>query len=504
MHARADTSSLPDGTWPGGESPDGFSLESGGVDELGVIPWPILLRRRIARKVGIDHRWAVLWVVLSGLFTVGFTITLLVVSLDRIAGEVHTTTTVLTWAITGPMLAFGVVGPAFGKAGDMWGHKRIFVGGLFFAGVFAVASALAWSAATLILFRTLSATAGSACSPSAMAYINRMFEPGERVKPLSYWSFVTAGAPVIGVVIGGPLVEAVGWRAIFAVQAPMCFIGFVVAMWLLPSTDRLRGVKFDMLGSVTLGVGAASLLAAISQGRVWGWGSVATMGCLLLSVSSLAAFVRVERRAAAPLIVLQWFRTRNFAFPVLSQMLTNFAYMGGFFLIPQVLGTRGLGLGESTKGYLVISRPLAFSLIAPLAALVTLRVGERIAGVVGALGVVVSMVLWSTVGLDSSYIFIIAATAFSGIGLGIASPALTSLMANAVAAADLGVAGAMQQLMTQMGQVLGSAVLATVSVSASAGNLGPFHLAFVVGAVVAACGCVAATFVHSTPRSLSS
>ena len=119
---------------------------------------------------------------------------------------------------------------------------------------------------------------------------------------------------------------------------------------------------------------------------------------------------------------------------------------------------------------------------------------------VGALGVVLSMVLWATVGLDSSYAFIVLATACSGIGLGIASPALTSLMANSVDEADLGVAGAMQQLMTQLGAVMGSAVLATVSVTATPTNLAPFHLAFVVGAVVATGGCVAATFVRSTPR----
>lgn len=487
VHERVDNSTM--------------SFDSGGVDELGVIPWPILLRRRLARRVGIDHRWAVLWVVLSGLFTVGFTITLLVVSLERIAGELNSTTTVLTWAITGPMLAFGVVGPAFGKAGDLWGHKRIFVGGLFFAGVFSVASALAWSAPTLILFRTLAATAGSACGPSAMAYINRMFEPGERVKPLSYWSFVTAGGPVIGVVIGAPLVDSIGWRAIFAIQAPLCFVGFVVALWLLPGTDRLKGVRFDVWGSVTLGVGASSLLMAISQGRAWGWTSPATLGCLALSAASLVLFVRVEQRAAAPLVVLAWFRTRNIAFPVLSQMLTNFAYMGGFFLIPQVLGKpRGLLLPTSTVGNLVISRPLAFSLVAPLAALVTIRVGERVAGVVGALGVMASMLLWATVGLDTSYAFIIGATALSGIGLGIAFPALTSLMANSVAETEMGVAGAMQQLMTQLGAVLGSAVLATVSVSATHDNFTPFHIAFVVGAVAAAGGCVAAAFVHSTPR----
>ena len=477
-----------------------LSIDSGGVDEVGVIPWPILLRRRLAQKVGIAHRWAVLWVVLGGLFTTGFTITLLVVSLESIAGEVHSTTAVLTWALTGPMLAFGVVGPAFGKAGDLWGHKRIFVGGLLFAAVFALASGLAWNAGSLILFRTLSATAGSACSPSAMAYINRLFDAGERVKPLSYWSFVTAGAPVIGVVAGAPLVDIIGWRAIFLIQAPLCLAGFVVALWLLPPTDRLEGVRFDIWGSVTLGAGAVSLLAAISQGRAWGWGSTATIGCLLLSVVALYGFVKVEQRAAAPLVVLAWFRTRNVAFPVLSQMLTNFAYMGGFFLIPQVLGKRGLGLSGTTIGNLVIARPLAFSLIAPVAALVTLRVGERTAGVVGAIGVIGSMLMWSTVGQGTGFPYIITATALSGIGLGIASPALTSLMAGSVEQTDLGVAGAMQQLMTQLGAVLGSAVLATASVTATATDMSTFHTAFVIGAVVAAAGCVCAAFVRSTPR----
>lgn len=478
--------------------PATVSFDSGGVDEVGIIPWPILLRRRIARRVGIDPRWAVVWVVLGGLFTTGFTITLLVVSLQRVADQLQSSTGVLTWAITGPMLAFGVVGPAFGRAGDLWGHKRIFVGGLAFAAVFALASSMAWSAGSLILFRTLSATAGSACGPSAMAYINRLFEPHERMRPLGFWSFVTAGSPVIGVVVGGPLVEAIGWRAIFVVQAPLCFVGFVLALWLLPGTDRVSGVRFDVAGSFTLGVGSVSLLAAISQGRSWGWGSTPTMGCFALAIVGLVAFVLVEQRVAAPLVVLRWFRTRNFAFPAISQMLTNFAYMGGFFLIPQVLGSRGLGLGESTAGYLVISRPLAFSLVAPLAAFVTIRVGERIAGVVGALGVLASMLMWSTVGQGAGYVFMIAATALSGVGLGIASPALTALSANAVSEEHLGVAGAMQQLMSQLGAVLGSAVLATVSVTAGPADMDPFHTAFVVGAGAALVGALAASFVRRT------
>ena len=477
-----------------------LSFDSAGVDELGVIPWPILLRRRLARRIGLDHRWAVLWVVLGGLFTVSFTITLLVVSLQRIADDLDSSVSVLNWAITGPMLAFGVVGPAFGKAGDLWGHKRVFVVGLLLAGVFAALTAVAWDAPSMIAFRILSAASGSACGPSAMAYINRMFEPEMRVKPLGYWSFVTAGAPVLGVVAGGPLVEAVGWRVIFLVQAPLCLVGVVVALWLLPGTDRLEGVRFDVKGSITMGLGATLLLAGVNQGPKWGWGSAASVACFTAGVLSLVLFVRIEQRATHPLIVLAWFRTRNFAWPVLSMALTNFAYMGGFILAPQVL-EKGLALSESKTGLLVIARPLTFSLIAPLAGLVTIRVGERTAGVVGAIGVISSMACWAAVGSDTSLWFIVVALALSGAGLGIAYPALTSLTANAVDQQDLGVAGAMQQLMSQLGAVVGTVVLTTVSIDGSEGNLAPFQHAFVVAAVVATFGGVAAWFVRSTARS---
>lgn len=477
-----------------------ITVDAAGVDEIGIIPWPILLRRRIAQRVGIDHRWAIMWVVLSGLFTTGFTFTVLVVALENIAGELHTSTSTLTWAITAPMLAFGVVGPAFGKAGDLWGHKRIFVGGLLIAGVFALASSLAWNAMSLIVFRALSGIAGSACGPSAMAYINRMFRDGERVKPLGYWSFVSAGSPVVGVVVCGPLVDSMGWRWIYGIQAPLCLVGFVLALWLLPQTDRAKQVKFDLWGSLTMGAGATLLLAAISQGRSWGWASGATVGCFIGSAALLVVFVLVERRAVAPLVVLQWFRTRNFALPVTIQMMGNFAYMGGFFLIPQVLGHRGLGLSVTTTGNLVIPRPLAYSLIAPLAAIVTVKVGERIAGMAGAVALTGSMLMWATVGVDSGYLFIIVATALSGVGLGISSPALTALMAGSVDPQHLGVAGAMQQLMTQLGAVLGSAVMATISASADVHDMAPFHMAFLVAAGVATAGGVSAMFVRRTPR----
>ena len=195
-----------------------------GVDEVALAPLRERVRSALVDRIGISRRKATMTVLLSGVFTVSFTITLLVVVLDTVATDLRSTVSVVSWSITAPMLAFAVIGPAFGKLGDLIGHKRVFVSGLLGAGIFAGLTAFAPSAPMLILLRTLSAACGSATGPSAMAFTNRMYEPHERVRPLGMWSFVTAGAPVIGVVAGVPLVDLVGWRIIFLVQAPLCIL----------------------------------------------------------------------------------------------------------------------------------------------------------------------------------------------------------------------------------------------------------------------------------------
>ncbi len=478
-----------------------LNVDSVGVDEVGVVPWPILLRRWIGERVPIDRHWAVLVVVLSALFTVGFTITILVVSLGSIAEELDSSISVVSWSITGPMLAFGVVGPAFGKAGDLWGHKRVFVAGLTGAGVFAALTALAWNAPSMVLFRILSASAGAATGPATMAYINRLFAPDQRVRPLSYWSFVNAGAPVLGVVAGAPLVEAFGWRIIFLLQAPLCIIGVVVALWLLPDTERLRNVSFDIPGSLTLGVGASMLLAGVNQGPQWGWSNPATVSLIALSVVSLTMFIRIEKRVEHPLLPLAWLRTRNVAMPIMSQTLANFAYMGGFLLAPQVLDEI-LSYDTGKISLVVITRPLTFAVIAPLASLVTIRLGERVMGVAGSMCVVLSMFAFTTVGPGTGLLLMLFALGMSGAGIGMASPAMTSLVANAVDERDLGVAGAMQQLMTQMGAVFGSVVMTSVQQSVGRGDptAESFAAAFRVATLVAVAAVVLSSRVTPTPR----
>jgi len=488
------------GAEPRESSPRTVNVDSAGVDEVGVVPWPSLVRRRLADRVPIERNWALLIVVLSGLFTIGVTFTILVVELQTIAREFDSTVSVISWAITGPMLAFGVVGPAYGKAGDLWGHKRVFVFGLLGAGLFAALTAVAWSAASMVAFRILSATAGAATGPATMAYINRLFPPEQRVRPLGYWSFVNAGAPVIGVVAGVPLVDAVGWRAIFAVQAPLCVIGVLLAWRLLPDTERVSDVRFDVWGSLTLGLGALMMLTGVNQGPKWGWASPAVVLLLAGSVAVLVLFVRIERRVSDPLMPLRWMRTRNFVVPVASQAFANFAYMGGLLLSPLVM-SEILGYDSGRISLVIIARPLTFALLAPLASLATIRIGERQAAMFGWSCILASMLAFMFVDESSGVMLMVAALALSGAGFGIAGPALTSLVANSVDERDLGVAGAMQQLVNQMGSVFGSVVMTTIQVATvGAGLETSYHVTFAVAAAVAGVAVILAAFVRSTPR----
>ena len=195
-----------------------------------------------------------------------------------------------------------------------------------------------------------------------------------------------------------------------------------------------------------------------------------------------------------------WLRTGNVVYPALSQSLVNFAYMGGFFTMPQLL-EKGLHYSTSHIGWLVISRPLTYSFVAAAASAITLRIGERRSGVFGASATIVSMFVLSAVGVGSSDWLIILGLALTGVGLGVAGPALTGLIASAVNPADIGTAAAFQQPMMQMGAVTGTTVMTMVHESTlSRGVVESYGYALWVGGLAAFLGLLAALRVQPLRR----
>jgi EmrB/QacA subfamily drug resistance transporter len=488
---------------PDDSHPEELSIDAPGADEVAVVPWSLMLRERVVDRMADSPRypWVVLAVALFGLFSVGFTITILSVSIPRIADELGSDTSTITWVVTGPLLAFAVLGPAMGKLGDIHGHRRIYGLSMACVCVFAGLTAASWSAGALIAFRTLGAATGAAVGPASIAIINRLFPRERRVQAMGYWSMVAAGGPVIGVVAGGPIVETFGWRWIFIAQVPLTLAGLLLAMLVLPETERRLRVPFDVKGAVVLAVGATSLLFAINRGPLWGWSSPAIVAGFVIAPVAVVTFAIIERRVAHPLLPLAYVRRRNFSFAIATQCFTNFAYMGGFVITPIFLESV-FDYPETRVGGLMIARPLAFAIAGPLAGYIAVRVGERTSAVAGASFVVASMVALSTVAPGTSDLVIIGALALSGVGLGCSSPALAASVANAVDERDLGVAGAFQQMMTQLGVVIGIQVMQTVSVvrQPAVGDVAAYSEAYLVGGAVAALGVVCAFFVRSSQR----
>lgn len=486
-----------------------------------VVPWPVLFRHRMHRRVaGSDrYQWWVLWTVLAGLLSVNVTFTVFVVALPQVAKELHTSVTTLTWTSTGPLLAFGVAAPVLGKLGDLRGYRRLYLWGLSGAAVTVVLTASAPTAGVLIAARLLDGVQGAATGAASMALILQVFSHEDRVKAMGWWALVGAGGPVLGVTVGAPVIQYLGWRALFWGELPLMAAAALLAIVVLPARDRDAVAtpeaidrtepgtppspwsQLDWAGSATLALSVTAFLLALNEAPSWGIGSPATVAVFALALASGAGFVLHERSADHPLIPLRYFALRNFTFPLGARTLINFSYMGGFFLFP-ILMERVYGYSETRAGLVSTARPLMFSLIAPVAGYAAIRIGERASAVTGAAILTVSMVLFTQFGAKPSLVVIIAALALSGTGIGVATPATTASASNEVAADELGVMSAAQQLITQIGVVAGIQVMVTVQASGhgGVGSLASFHRAYAVGAAVAVLAGISAWFIRDTPR----
>ncbi len=479
------------------ESP--LVVEYPGGEEVPVVAWPMLLRDRLGRRLRESdrYRWWVLWTALAGLFATGFTITILAVSLGDVARDLGASEAALTWTVTGPFLALALSMPLFGKIGDVRGHRRVYIIGLAGFTVATFLTAFAWDGPSLITIRTLGAIPGAATGPASMALIMRAFPEEDRVKAMGWWSLVGAGAPVLGLVAGGPLVDAIGWRAIFLVQAPLALLALLVAFPILHETPRLEREPIDYAGACTLAAAVVTALLGLSLGNQLGWTHPVVLGLFAAAPVAVGAFVMVERRAAHPLLPLQFFTRRNFTASLVAQFMSNFGYMGGFIITP-LLMERIFGFTVAATSLAMICRPLSFSVSSPIAGYVAVRVGERRASVLGCALVVVSMGFFAVGATTESLALVFAALILSGLGLGTSQPSLISSAANAVEVESLGVANAAQVMVTQIGVVAGIQVLSTIQNGAT--TTGPFTVAYLAGGIVAVLGVVGATFVRSADR----
>jgi MFS family permease len=267
----------------------------------------------------------------------------------------------------------------------------------------------------------------------------------------------------------------------------------------------------DWVGSWSLAGGVTSAMLVLSIGPIAGWTSVGVIITGVVAVALGVVFFWRETTFATPLIPTKYWRRRNFMFPMGTKAFTSFAYFGGFFLFP-LLMEQVYGYSVSQVGFLSVARPLVFAVCAPIAGYMTVRTGERNATLFGTISLLISMVLFATLGASTEIVVIVLALALSGLGMGVSMPATSATMSNELAVSEYGVMSAAQLLAAQVGEVAGIQIVLTIQESiAKSSGLGNVHhspallhsfsVPFWVGTAVAALAVVCAFFIRPLPRS---
>ncbi len=512
--------------------PGGGAMGTMGADGSVETNWFVLLHQRVSGRAvrSPRYQWWALVALLAGLLSLNITFTVFVVALPTVKADFNTNFSVLAWASTGPLLAFGVAAPFFGKAGDLFGHRRLYQFGLLGAMVSAILTATAPNVGMLLFARALDGVQGAATGTASMAIILELFSRQDRVKALGWWSLVGAGGPVLGVTLGSPVIQFFGWRTLFWGQLVLLVIASVVVAVLLPSGRRVRRKDavaggdgsprrrersrvwegMDWVGVWSLAGSVTAAMLVLSIGPIVGWTSPAVIASGVISAVLTGVFVHRELTFATPLVPTTYWRRRNFMFPMGTKTFSSFAYFGGFFLFP-LLMEQVYGYSVSQVGFISVARPLLFAISAPIAGYMTVRTGERNATLFGTGSLLVSMILFATLRPTAGLFIILVALALSGLGMGVSMPATSATMSNELAETEYGVMSAAQLLATQVGEVAGIQAVLTIqesiarrsglsNVQHSTALLHSFSVPFWVGAGVAALAVFCALFIRPLPR----
>ena len=429
------------------------------------------------------------WVLLAslaGMFVTTFPVTILTVSLRVIGQELNASETTMAWVISAPLLLSAISLPLLGKVGDLRGHRRVFLAGSIASAVIAFVTVFAWNAPSLIVLRTLAGMLGAATQPSSMALIWNVFGPLQRARAMGYWSMTGALAPALGLVVGGPLVDLLGWRVVFVIQGTIAVAALAIALAVLDETPT-RNVRFDVVGSVTLALGMTGFMLALGRLRDLGGASPWVWLPALFGCVCLVAFVAIERRTAEPLLPLEYFSLRDFSAPILANGFMGAAYMGAFVLAPLIF-LETFGSSVTVASLVMLLRTGALTAASLLGGYLTGRVGARSTASTGTVVMTFGLALIA-LGTDRGSLFWFGGgLVLQGMGNGIAVPPLNSAVAGAVPAEDVGIASAANRLLSQVGNAFGITILTL----AYGSDHGGATKAFAVGGVLSVLAVVTA------------
>jgi EmrB/QacA subfamily drug resistance transporter len=437
-------------------------------------------RARAAVRAHPRWRWFALVVVASGMMLSVVNVSIVNIALPAMADDLDVDVASVGWVVSGFLITQATMLPTSGRAGDLFGRRRVFLAGIALVCVSSVLCAVAWDIRSLIAFRVLQGVGASTLAPTAFSYATELFSPAERGTAMGVLGGVLGLAPVLALTLAGVLVEAAGWRSVFWFSPAIGVL--VLAGAVLVLDERRRPPRpagaasgFDVPGAALAGAALVGLLLALSRGGAWGWTSAATLAALGVAVLAAALFVRRERVAPDPMMDLGLFRLRSLRTANLAGGASAAALFGTTVVLPFYLGAVE---GLSPVGLALAISPVAlcFVVVSPVAGRAMARglVPSHALAATG-MGIAAAGALWMALNAErGSYPWTLPGMLALGTGLAMSTAPVTTTALSEVPVERLGVAASLPNICRYTGAGFGVAALgAALAAALPAGAADP-------------------------------
>ena len=434
--------------------------------------------------------WGMLFVLCGAIFLEGINVAMLNVALPAIRADLGLSTGELQWVISAYVLGYGGFMLVGGRAADLFGRRRMFLGWLAVFLVMSAVGGLASEGWQLIAARFVAGVAAAVMTPAGLSIITTSFAEGrQRNQALLVYSGTAAGGFSLGLVLGG-LLAAVDWRLVLYTPAVLALVILVLAVPLIPHTPKERGGRVDVTGAVTITAGIMLLVFGVERAThvAAGW----TVVTIAAGLAFVAVFVVIERRSPAPLVRLGILRSG----PLLRANLAGLLFAGAFFgfqfiAVLYLQELRGWSSLETSLAMLAIG---ADAVLAPtLTPRLVNRYGNPKVIVAGLALAVLSYLLFLPIGLDTGFLAMFPTMIVLGLAFALAYGPLTIVATDGVDESEQGLAGGLLYTSFQFGAALGLAA-STAVITAGVGGVDGYRAALVVPIVAA----VLATLVSAT------
>ncbi|GAA1522214.1 EmrB/QacA subfamily drug resistance transporter [Agromyces terreus] len=419
--------------------------------------------------------WPALWALVIGFFMILVDTTIVSIANPAILHDLDTDLTSVIWVTSAYLLAYAVPLLITGRLGDRFGPKRVYLVGLV---VFTLASlwcGLSGDIGMLIAARAVQGLGAALMTPQTMAVITRVFPPTQRGAAMGLWGSVAGVATLVGPILGGVLVDSLGWEWVFFVNVPVGVIAFVAAWRLVPDLET-HVHRFDWLGVVLSAVGMFLLVFGIQEGSTYDWGvivgPITVWGLIVAGILVLAGFVvwqafnRVE-----PLLPLGLFRDRNFALSNVAISLVGLALTAMPLPLAYYFQV-GRGLTPTQAALMLVPMAVISGVLAPLVGRMSDRVDPKWVAFAGLSTSAVALAWYSVLlAPDVPYAVLLLPSALLGVGIsGVFAP-LASTATRNLPRAQAGAGSGVYSMTRQVGSVLGSAAIASIMGIAIAAQL---------------------------------